>query len=157
MHHKSIPFALAGDNIGILVKDLNKSNMPRVGDVMVLGSDQTISRVANFTAQVQVLTHPGELKVGYTPVGYVRTARSPLKISKINWKAVGSKESGGIIKTDNPPFLKSNEMGEVVFEPQQSIIVDTFKNCEGLGRVAIMEGSQVVMLGKIVKVEYAAK
>jgi len=32
--------------------------------------------------------------------------------------------------------------------------VDSFKNCEGLGRVAIMEGNTVVMLGKAVSVTF---
>jgi len=153
MHHKAITVANAGDNVGILVKDLNKSNMPRVGDIMVLSSDTNINRALNFTAQVQVLSHPGELKVGYTPLGFVRTARSPLKLTKINWKIASSKETGNV-KIDNPPFLKANDMAEVIFEPQQPIVVETFKNCEGLGRVAIMEGNQVVMLGKITNVEY---
>lgn len=153
MHHKSIPVALAGDNVGILVKDLNKSNMPRPGDVMVLSSDQTIQRVGNFTTQVQVLSHPGELKVGYTPVGFVRTSRSALKIIKINWKLINNKEAGHF-KSENPVFIKANDVAEIVFEPQQQFVVETFKNCEGLGRVAIMEGNQVVMLGKIISVEY---
>jgi len=40
-------------------------------------------------------------------------------------------------------------MAEVVFQPQQPFVVDSFKNCEGLGRIAIMEGATVVMLGKV--------
>jgi len=153
MHHKSVPEALAGDNVGLNVKGLVKENMPRVGDVMILKTDETLGRAGKFTAQVQVLNHPGELKAGYTPVGFVRTGRSALKMTEIKWKI--SKETGGK-KAENPANLKANEMGEVVFEPQQPFVVDTFKNCEGLGRVAIMEGNGVVMLGKIVDVEKKA-
>jgi len=153
MHHKSVPEAVAGDNVGLNVKGLVKENMPRVGDVMILKSDETLGRAGKFTAQVQVLNHPGELKNGYTPVGFVRTGRSALKMTEIKWKI--SKETGGK-KAENPVCLKANEMGEVTFEPQQPFVVDTFKNCEGLGRVAIMEGNGVVMLGKIVDVEKKA-
>jgi elongation factor 1-alpha len=149
MHHKSVPQAVAGDNVGLNVKGLVKENMPRVGDVMILKSDDTIGRADKFTAQVQVLNHPGELKNGYTPVGFVRTGRSALKMTEIKWKI--GKETGNK-KAENPVNLKANEMAEVVFEPQQPFVVDTFKNCEGLGRVAIMEGGGVVMLGKIVDV-----
>jgi len=151
MHKSSVPSASAGDNVGLMVKDLAKNNMPRPGDVMVVKSDDSISRAAKFTAQVQVLNHPGELKVGYTPVGFVRTARSALKLTEIKWKM--GKETGNK-KAENPISLKAGDMGEVVFEPQQPFVVEAFKNCEGLGRVAIMEGSQVVMLGKIVGVVY---
>jgi len=153
MHHKSVPTAVAGDNVGLNVKGLVRENMPRVGDVMVLKTDDTIGRVGKFAAQVQVLNHPGELKIGYTPVGFVRTGRSALKMSEIKWKI--GKETGNK-KAENPACLKANEMAEVCFEPQQPFVVDTFKNCEGLGRVAIMEGNGVVMLGKIVEVERKA-
>jgi elongation factor 1-alpha len=152
MHHKSVPEATCGDNVGLNVKGLNKDNMPRVGDVMVLTSDKSIGRAKAFTVQVQILNHPGELKVGYTPIGFVRTGRSAVKMTKIDWKI--GKETGGS-KAENPPSLKANEMGQVVFEPQQPFVVDNFKNCEGLGRIAIMEGNSVVMLGKITKVDFA--
>jgi len=46
-------------------------------------------------------------------------------------------------------------MAECEFEPVQPFVVESFKECAGLGRVAIMEGNSVVMLGKVVKVEKA--
>merc|ERR1712146_190039 len=46
--------------------------------------------------------------------------------------------------------MKSNEMAECTFTPQQPLVVDTFMNCEGLSRVAFMDGNGVVMLGKVV-------
>jgi len=149
MHHKTVPVAGPGDNVGMNVKGLNKSNMPRVGDVMVLAKDDSIGRAKSFVVQVQVLHHPGELKVGYTPIGFVRTGRSAVKMTKIDWKI--GKETGGA-KQENPTMLKANEVAQVTFEPQQPFVVDTFKNCEGLGRIAVMEGNTVVMLGKVVTV-----
>jgi len=150
MHHKSIAQATAGDNCGFNIRGLRKENMPRAGDVMVLKSDPSINRVKSFTAQVRVLDHPGELKVGYCPIAFVRTGHSAVKMVKINWKV--GKETGNQ-KLEGPASLKANEMGECVFEPQQAFVVDTFKNCEGLGRVAIMEGASVIMLGKVVSVQ----
>jgi elongation factor 1-alpha len=151
MHHKMVPSAGSGDNVGLNIKGLDKINMPRVGDMMILKTDDSIKACANFTAQVQVLDHPGQLKVGYSPIAFIRTSRSACKIVKIAWKI--GKATGGA-KAPEPAFLKANEMAEVVFEPQQPFVCDSFKNCEGLGRVAIMEGANVVMLGKIAKVEF---
>jgi elongation factor 1-alpha len=148
MHHKSQPAASAGDNVGLNVKGLVKENMPRVGDIMILKSDQSIKKCKEFTCQVQILNHPGELKVGYSPIAFVRTARSAVRMSKINWKI--SKETGGK-KAPEPANIKANEMAEVVFQPQQPFVVDNFKSCEGLGRIAIMEGATVVMLGKVME------
>jgi len=148
MHHKSQPVAAAGDNVGLNIKGLAKENMPRVGDIMILKSDQSLKKVKEFTCQVQILNHPGELKPGYSPIAFVRTARSAVRMSKINWKI--SKETGNK-KAPDPTNIKANEMAEVVFQPQQPFVVDSFKNCEGLGRIAIMEGATVVMLGKVIE------
>jgi elongation factor 1-alpha len=150
MHHKTVEAAKTGDNVGLNVKGLIKTNMPRVGDVMVLKSDTSIGACKNFQAQVQIMNHPGELKVGYCPIAFIRTARSAVKMTEIAWKM--GKETGGK-KAENPPNLKANEVAVVTFEPQQPFVVDSFKACEGLGRVAIMEGNTVVMLGKVTKVE----
>jgi elongation factor 1-alpha len=152
MHHKSVEQAQAGDNVGMNIKGLSKTNMPRVGDVMILKKDNTLGRAKSFTVQVQIMSHPGELKVGYCPIGFVRTGRSACRMSAINWKV--GKETGGK-KLEKPASLKANEMAEVVFEPKQAFVVDSFKNCEGLGRIAIMDGNTVIMLGKVTQVERA--
>lgn len=59
------------------------------------------------------------------------------------------KETGGK-KLEEPHGLKANEMAEVVFEPCQPLVVDSFKNCEGLSRIAFLDGNTAVMLGKVV-------
>jgi elongation factor 1-alpha len=152
MHHQTVPSAGPGDNVGINIKGLNKEAMPKTGDVIVLKNDTSLGKVTAFTAQIQVLDHPGELKVGYTPIGFVRTSHAPCKLKEIKWKI--GKETGGQ-KVTNPPFIKANEMAEVVFEPTQPLAVESFDKCEGLARVAMMDGNSAVMLGKITKVEKA--
>lgn len=154
MHHKNVPSAGAGDNVGLNVKNLPKENMPRTGDVMVLKSDDSLTECYGFVAQVQVLDHPGELKVGYTPIGFVRTGRSPVRMERINWKI--GKDTGGA-KLETPPSLKRGNMAEVIFKPNQPFVCEDFKSCEGLGRIAIMEGNSVVMLGRITKVYFRGK
>merc|ERR1712166_129547 len=89
---------------------------------------------------------PNEIKVGYSPIGFVRCGRSACRISKLKWKM--GKETGGK-KMEDPHSLKSNEMAQCSFQPQQSLVCDSFENCEGLSRVAFMDGNGVVMLGKL--------
>jgi len=151
MHHKHVASANPGDNVGLNVKGLDKLNMPRVGDVMIAKTDTGLQACGKFTAQIQCLDHPGELKPGYSPIAFIRTGRSAVKIEAIKWKI--GKATGGQ-KVENPPFIKANEMAEIEFAPQQPFVAEGFKQCEGLGRVAIMEGNTVVMLGKVVKVEF---
>jgi elongation factor 1-alpha len=149
MHHKNQPQAGCGDNVGLNTKGLPKENMPRVGDIMVHDNNDEVTQIANMDIAVQILDHPGQLKVGYCPIAFIRTGRSAVKITEITWHM--GKSTGGQ-KVENPPHVKANEMAMIKFEPQQPFVAMPFKKCEGLGRVAIMEGASVVMLGKVMKV-----
>merc|ERR1712157_563235 len=149
MHHKSVPEANPGDNVGMNMKGLTSTNMPHSGDVMIEKSDSTLKHVKDFTAMLQTLEIPGELKRGYSPIGFVRTGRAACKLAEIDFKK--GKETGGK-KAESPHSLKSNEMAQCKFEPLQPFMVDAFKNCEGLSRIAFLDGNTAVMLGKVVKV-----
>merc|ERR1712184_65995 len=144
MHHTRHDMAKPGDNVGLNIKGLDKQNMPRVGDVMIYKKDKSLDQCGEFTAQIQTLDIPGEIKLGYSPIGFVRCGRSACRATAFNFK--GGK------KMEAPHSLKSNEMAEIVFRPQQPLVVDSFKNCEGLSRIAFLDGNTAVMLGKVVSV-----
>jgi len=150
MHHQRAEQAKPGDNVGLNIKGLDKQNMPRSGDVMVYKKDTTLGQTREFDAQIQVLDIPNEIKVGYSPIGFVRCGRSACRIAKLKWKM--GKETGGK-KMEDPHSLKSNEMAQCSFQPQQPLVCDSFKNCEGLSRVAFMDGNGCVMLGKVISCE----
>merc|ERR1719408_255036 len=150
MHHKRLEDGgKSGDNIGMNVKGLNKDNMPRVGDVMIYKEDDSLKTSDNFSAQVSVLDIPGSIKPGYSPIGHVRCGRAACRLVKINWRL--GKETGGE-KAEGAMELKTNDQAEAVFVPQQPMVVDSFANCEGLARIAFMDGNSAVMLGKVMQV-----
>jgi len=151
MHHKRMDSAGPGDNVGLNMKGLDKQNMPRAGDVMIYSDDETLKATESFVAQVQTLDIPSELKEGYSPIGFVRCGRASCRLTGIDWKM--GKETGGK-KLESPHSLKSNEMAQVVFTPQQPLVTDSFKNCEGLARIAFLDGNTAMMLGRIVKVNF---
>merc|ERR1711937_1037339 len=147
MHHKRLEDGgKSGDNIGMNVKGLNKDNMPRVGDVMIYKEDDSLKTSDNFSAQVSVLDIPGSIKPGYSPIGHVRCGRAACRLVKINWRL--GKETGGE-KAEGAMELKTNDQAEAVFVPQQPMVVDSFANCEGLARIAFLDGNSAVMLGKV--------
>merc|ERR1719163_2762691 len=146
MHHKKIEKGCSGDNIGMNVKNLNKENMPRVGDVMIYKSDSTLETSSNFEASVQVLDIPGSIKCGYSPIGRVRCGRAACRLVKITWTM--GKNTGGA-KQDGGVELKTNDAAGVIMVPQQPMVVDTFERCEGLARIALLDGNSAVMLGKV--------
>ena len=88
---------------------------------------------------------------GYSPIGFVRCGRSACRATGFNFKV--GKETGGK-KMEHPHSLKSNEMAQVKFQPQQPLVVDSFKNCEGLSRIAFLDGNTAVMLGKVTQLKY---
>ena len=151
MHHKTWPNAGPGDNVGMNIKGLDKANMPKVGDVISLQKETLLEPVESFVAQVVVQDHPGQLKPGFSPCVHVRTAKSACKMTKILWK-MGKKT--GNEKQENPQFLEKGESAEIELSPQQLIYLDTFDNCQGLGRIAVMDSNQLVMLGKVLSVKY---
>ena len=124
--------------------------MPKVGDVITLEKEKLCEPVESFVAQVVVQEHPGQLKPDFHHV-HVRTSKSACKMSKILWK-MGKKT--GNEKQEDPPFLEKGETAEVEFVPQQLIYMEPFEDCAGLGRVAVMDSNQLVMLGKIMSVKY---
>jgi elongation factor 1-alpha len=148
-HHQNMPEANAGDNVGMCVKGLNKEHMPKPGDIAILASDATLKPIKSFTVQAQVISCANEFKAGYCPIGFVRTARSPCKLTSIDWR-IGKETNGA--KVENPNSIKLGDMVQAKFENQQPFVVDSFKNCENLARIAFMDGSQPVLLGKILEV-----
>ena len=57
-------------------------------------------------------------------------------------------------KQEDPPFLERGDNAEVEFIPQQPLYLESFESCPGLGRVAVMDSNQLVMLGKVMSVKY---
>lgn len=159
MHQTSIPEAVTGDNIGINVKGLDKNNMPKRGDVMVLATDK-VYPVYEFTAQVVIQDHNGQLKASdeetsFTPNALVRTGHSAVKFCKINWKQ-GKKSTNGVKTTDEDvcKFVEKGDAAEIRMRPQKSLYVEKFTDSEGFGRVALMDSGKLVALGRVTDVTY---
>jgi len=167
MHHKTVDKAISGDNVGVNVKGLSKDNMPRVGDVMCIDDpkvDPNPPKACDkFTALVFVQDHPGQLKAaipdkkaggykgGFTPSIHIRTAKAPCQMIAITWKMGKSTNNQ---KVENPPYIEAGDQAEVVFEPKMPLVVSPFEECKPLGRVAAMDSNSLIMLGKVVSVEY---
>lgn len=156
-HHRQQVKAIAGDNVGICIKGLPKGVFPKAGEVLTL-ADETpgIGKTKTFTVSVKIQDHPGKLKVGYTPLVLIRTAKAPCKVTKIHWKVTkaNQKEMKSKKELDNykemdAKFVQKGDMAEIEFEPQMPMVVQSIKDCEGLGRVAVLESNSLVMIGKV--------
>merc|ERR1712242_276323 len=66
MHHESLPEAVPGDNVGFNIKNVSVKDIKR-GYVTSDSKNKPASGVSDFTAQVIVLNHPGQVSNGYSP------------------------------------------------------------------------------------------
>lgn len=161
MHHRNVEEAGPGDNVGVNIKGLDKesSGKPKEGYIMVIDDQSQQIQVESFRAAIMVQEHPGQLKSskeggkgGFTPMVLVRTAKTAAQLTQIHWKK--GKTSTGGTKVEEPDFVEKGDQAEITFTPKQPFYVNNFKDCPGLGRVAVMDSNSLVMLGKIIDVTW---
>jgi len=63
-------------------------------------------------------------------------------------------KSLGKEKVTDASEIKAGFVAELVFEPQQQFVVEKYTDSEGLGRVGLLEGNTLVMLGKVTNVVF---
>ena len=70
-----------GDNVGFNIKNVSVKDIKR-SYVASISKDKPAAGVADFTAQVIVLNHPGQVSNGYSPVLDCHTAHIACKVSQ---------------------------------------------------------------------------
>ena len=90
--------------------------------------------------------------MGYEPVAYTRTGISVCRMQKIVLKR-GKETCGAEVK--DFVYVKANETAQTVLVTHHLFLVESFKQCEGFGRVAFIDSNTAVVLGKIIKVDWA--
>jgi len=145
MHHESLPEAGPGDNVGFNVKNVSVKDIRR-GNVAGDSKNDPPAGAEDFTAQVIVLNHPGEIRSGYTPVLDCHTAHIACKFAEITEKI--DRRSGKTVEKE-PKAVKSGDAAIVRLTPSKPMCVETFKDYAPLGRFAVRDMRQTVAVGVI--------
>merc|ERR1712029_901629 len=145
MHHESLPEAVPGDNVGFNVKNVSVKGIKR-GYVASDSKNKPATGCANFTAQVIVLNHPGQISNGYSPVLDCHTAHIACKFNEIKEKV--DRRTGKATEA-NPKFIKSGDAGIVELVPSKPMCVEAFSEFPPLGRFAVRDMRQTVAVGVI--------
>jgi elongation factor 1-alpha len=156
MHHTSIPEAFPGDAVGFNITGVSVKELRR-GFVASEANNDPVKEAESFTAQIIILNHPGQIRVGYAPVLDCHTEHVSCKITKLLQKV---DKRGGALLEENPEFLKAGEAGIVEFTPLKPMCVETYKEYPPLGRFAVRDMRQTVAVGiimSVVKKEYNVK
>merc|ERR1739847_163484 len=145
MHHESLPEATPGDNVGFNVKNVSVKDIKR-GNVASDSKNKPASGCANFTAQVIVLNHPGQICNGYSPVLDCHTAHIACKFNEIKEKV--DRRTGKSTET-NPKSIKSGDAAIVELIPSKPMCVEAFSEFPPLGRFAVRDMRQTVAVGVV--------
>ncbi|XP_043940743.1 elongation factor 1-alpha 1-like [Protopterus annectens] len=149
MHHEALQEALPGDNVGFNVKNVSVKEIRR-GNVAGDSKNDPPLEAGNFTSQVIILNHPGQIGPGYSPVLDCHTAHIACKFAELKEKI--DRRSGKKLE-DNPKFLKSGDAAIVTMIPGKPMCVESFSAYPPLGRFAVRDMRQTVAVGVIKAVD----
>jgi elongation factor 1-alpha len=152
MHHESLKEATPGDNVGFNCKNVSVKEIKR-GYVASNNADDPAKGAESFTAQVIIMSHPGQIQNGYCPVLDCHTAHIATKFQNIDEKI--DRRTGKAMET-NPKFVKNGDACIVTLVPTKPMVVEEFASYPPLGRFAVRDMRQTVAVGVIKTVTKAA-
>jgi len=151
MHHEALTEAVPGDNVGFNVKNVPVKDLKR-GFVASDSKNDPARGAADFTSQVIVLNHPGQIQAGYSPVVDCHTAHIACRFAELLTKI--DRRTGKEIEA-SPKCVKSGDSCIVKMVPSKPMCVEAFAQYAPLGRFAVRDMKQTVAVGVIKSVTKA--
>jgi len=144
MHHTRISVAEPGDNIGMNVRGIAKTDIHR-GDVAgPVDNPPTVAK--EFIGQVIVIYHPTAIAAGYTPVLHYHTGQIACRFTELLKKL--DPRTGQVVE-EKPSFLKTGDAAWVRMEPLRPIAIETYNDFPELGRFAVRDMGTTVAAGVV--------
>merc|ERR1719259_150055 len=151
MHHEALAEAVPGDNVGFNVKNVPVKDLKR-GFVASDSKNDPAKGASDFTSQVIVLNHPGQIQAGYSPVVDCHTAHIACRFAELLTKI--DRRTGKELEA-SPKCVKSGDSCIVKMVPSKPMCVEAFAQYAPLGRFAVRDMKQTVAVGVIKSVTKA--
>jgi len=145
MHHESLAEAVPGDNVGFNCKNVSVKELKR-GYVASNSADDPAKGTESFNAQVIIMSHPGQIQNGYTPVLDCHTSHIATQFKEITEKM--DRRTGKTIE-EKPKFVKNGDACMVTMVPTKPMVIESFANYAPLGRFAVRDMRQTVAVGVV--------
>ena len=147
MHHEQMQQANPGDNVGISIRGIGKTDLKR-GDM--IGDSTDVPTVAKeFTAQIMIMNHPSVLTIGYSPVFHINTAQVSCRVTEIIRKI---DPRTGETTEKNPDMLRDGDFAEIRCVPNRAVCIEKAADFPQLSRIAIRDMGKTVAAGKCIDV-----
>jgi len=147
MHHTAIPVAEPGDNIGMNVRGVAKTDIHR-GDVAgPVDNPPTVAK--EFIGRIFVIYHPTAIAAGYTPVLHYHTGQIACRFAELIRKL--DRRTGQVVE-EKPSYLKTGDAALVRMEPLHPIALETYQDFPELGRFAIRDMGTTVAAGIVIEI-----
>jgi len=144
-HHVQLPEATPGMNVGFNIRGVSVNDIKR-GYVASDPKNDPALQAEDFTAQVIVLNHPGQICAGYAPVLDCHTAHVACKFEQLIAKV---DRRTAEITDSNPEFIKKGDAALVKFIPSKPMVLEAFATYPPLGRFAVRDMRTTVAVGVI--------
>ena len=146
-HHTPIEKAVPGDNVGINLRGISKTDIKRG---MVMGLPDNPPTVAKeFIAQIIVIYHPSAISAGYTPVLHAHTAQVATTFKEIIAKI--DPRSGQIVE-EKPKSIKTGDSALVRLAPLRPLVIEPFSVVPQMGRFAVRDMGTTIGAGIVKEV-----
>lgn len=141
-HHTPLQEAIAGDNIGVNLRGVAKTDFRRGSVIGHPSNPPTIAK--EFVAQIIVVYHPTAIAAGYTPVLHAHTAQVAATISELIAKI---DPRTGQPTEEKPKTIRTGDSAIVKIQPLRPIVLETFKEFPELGRFALRDSGSTIAAG----------
>jgi elongation factor 1-alpha len=116
--YEQVNEASSGQSVGVWLRMISSKDLHK-GDVF--GSEDYPPALAkSFVAQIIVITHPGQIATGYTPIISCHASNVACKLTRI--LRTIDKFSGKMLE-EEPKFLKEGDAALVEFTPLKPLCV----------------------------------